>query len=227
MATNFPASLDSLTNPTSSDSLNSPSHSAQHANSNDAIEAIETALLDGAPLHIDDANERVGVGNVSPSYALDVTGDINASGDLRIGGTAVGNWVDFSASQNFGPSITVGNGTVESYYAVVNDIVFMTGIFTLGSTSAVAGNFDMNVPFTPASPSAEEWTGSARFHDDSGNVYYTGQPVVLSGIYRFAYHRTVVAGSLTLIRNGDCGATAPFIWAINDFVSWSFSYRRA
>ena len=44
MATNFPASLDSLTNPTSSDSLNSPSHSAQHANSNDAIEALQAKV---------------------------------------------------------------------------------------------------------------------------------------------------------------------------------------
>ena len=44
MATNFPASLDSLTNPTSSDSLNSPSHSAQHANVNDAVEALQAKV---------------------------------------------------------------------------------------------------------------------------------------------------------------------------------------
>ena len=44
MATNFPASLDSLTNPSSSDSLNSPSHSAQHANSNDASEALQAKV---------------------------------------------------------------------------------------------------------------------------------------------------------------------------------------
>jgi len=89
MATNFPASLDTLTNPTSSDSLSSPSHSAQHANVNDAVEAIETALLDGAPLHIDDANERVGVGNVSPSYKLDVTGDINSTTDIKLAGDSM------------------------------------------------------------------------------------------------------------------------------------------
>jgi len=47
MATNFPASVDTLTNPVSNDSLNSPSHSAQHTNANDAIEAIETYLLGG------------------------------------------------------------------------------------------------------------------------------------------------------------------------------------
>jgi hypothetical protein len=44
MATNFPTSLDTLTNPSSSDSLNSPSHSAQHANSNDAIEALQAKV---------------------------------------------------------------------------------------------------------------------------------------------------------------------------------------
>ena len=44
MATNFPTSLDTLTNPTSSDSLNSPSHSAQHADANDAIEALQAKV---------------------------------------------------------------------------------------------------------------------------------------------------------------------------------------
>ena len=47
MPTNFPTSVDVLTNPVSNDSLNSPSHSAQHANANDAIEAVESFLLNG------------------------------------------------------------------------------------------------------------------------------------------------------------------------------------
>jgi len=46
MPTNFPVSVDSLVNPLSTDPQNAPSHSAQHANANDAIEAIETYLLD-------------------------------------------------------------------------------------------------------------------------------------------------------------------------------------
>ena len=44
MATNFPTSLDSLTNPQSTDGLNNPSHSAQHANANDAIEALQAKV---------------------------------------------------------------------------------------------------------------------------------------------------------------------------------------
>ena len=44
MATSFPGGLDALTNPTSGDSLSSPSHSAQHANVNDAVEALEAKV---------------------------------------------------------------------------------------------------------------------------------------------------------------------------------------
>jgi hypothetical protein len=49
MSTSFPDSLDTLTNPSSTDSLSSPSHSQQHANANDAIEALQTKVgIDGS-----------------------------------------------------------------------------------------------------------------------------------------------------------------------------------
>lgn len=44
MATNFPTSLDALTNPSSGDALNSPSHAGQHADANDAIEALQAKV---------------------------------------------------------------------------------------------------------------------------------------------------------------------------------------
>lgn len=44
MATGFPTSLDALTNPTSGQALNSPSHSGQHTNANDAIEALQAKV---------------------------------------------------------------------------------------------------------------------------------------------------------------------------------------
>ena len=44
MATNYPTSLDQLTNPNSSDQLSAPSHSQQHTNANDAIEALEVKV---------------------------------------------------------------------------------------------------------------------------------------------------------------------------------------
>lgn len=42
--TSFPTSLDSLTNPNSTDAQNSPSHSSQHGTANDAIEALEAKV---------------------------------------------------------------------------------------------------------------------------------------------------------------------------------------
>lgn len=46
MATNFPSSLDTLTNPTATDTLDSVTvpHADQHANANDAIEALQTKV---------------------------------------------------------------------------------------------------------------------------------------------------------------------------------------
>lgn len=44
MATNFPTSLDALTNPASTDTVAAVDHAAQHANANDAIEALEAKV---------------------------------------------------------------------------------------------------------------------------------------------------------------------------------------
>jgi hypothetical protein len=44
MPTNFPTSLDSLTNPSSGDTLAAVDHAAQHANANDALEALEAKV---------------------------------------------------------------------------------------------------------------------------------------------------------------------------------------
>ena len=44
MATSYPTSLDSLTNPTATDPVTNPSHATQHANANDALEALEAKV---------------------------------------------------------------------------------------------------------------------------------------------------------------------------------------
>ena len=47
MAINYPTSLDSFTNPSASSLLTSPSHAQQHADINDAMEAVQTKLAIG------------------------------------------------------------------------------------------------------------------------------------------------------------------------------------
>jgi hypothetical protein len=116
VATNFPSSQDNFVNPTSSDTLDSPDHAAQHSNVNDAVEAIELALLDGAPLFIDDTNERVGIGTTSPATALEVAG---AAAHIRItdSDTAGTTGIDFYDSNGTADvELEVGNST--QYFAI-------------------------------------------------------------------------------------------------------------
>lgn len=98
MATSFPTGLDALTNPTSGNTLASPDHAGQHADANDAIEALEAKVgvngsavtssldykvtngihsalnVDSGVLVVDATNNRVGVNTASPVTAVDVVG---------------------------------------------------------------------------------------------------------------------------------------------------------
>ena len=91
MATNFPTSLDSLTNPTTGNPLSSPSHAGQHANANDAIEALEakvgvnsSAVTTSHDYKIAqlEANNSVTNARLRDSSALSVIGrSANSTGD--------------------------------------------------------------------------------------------------------------------------------------------------
>lgn len=59
-ATSFPTSLDALTNPSGTDSVATVSHSGQHSNANDALEALEAKLGIGASTPI---SNSIFVGN--------------------------------------------------------------------------------------------------------------------------------------------------------------------
>ena len=86
MAINYPTSLDTLTNPSASDLMNSTAvpHATQHANLNDAVEALE---------------RKVGVNSSTASTSIDKrvatleTAEIpdtiiDAKGDLIVGSAA-------------------------------------------------------------------------------------------------------------------------------------------
>jgi hypothetical protein len=68
MASTFPNAIDSFTDPLSGSPLNSPSHSAQHADLNDAVEKIETYM---------------GLVKVVPTSATN--GTVGATGTVTVG----------------------------------------------------------------------------------------------------------------------------------------------
>jgi hypothetical protein len=90
MATNYPNSLDILINPTSTDTLNSGvvPHAQQHANINDAMEAVQTILgvnPSGTYLTVKD--------RIAASEAL------NGLNDVTIASVAVGNVLRYNGSK--------------------------------------------------------------------------------------------------------------------------------
>jgi len=146
MATSFPSGLDALTNPTSSDGLNSPDHAGQHADANDAIEALEA---------------KVGVNGSAVATSL----------DYKL--SNLGTYTSYTPT--FASGVTVGNGTWVASYSVVNKIIFWQGTFTLGSTSSITGAVTMNLPsgYTFPSPDNGEIVGTVRMNP-AGSVFYGG-----------------------------------------------------
>lgn len=102
MATNYPNQLDVLINPTSSDNLNSTivPHAKQHADLNDAVEAVQTVLgINPAGSHLT-VKDRIiaaeqSISNQSVLNGLtDVTINSVSSGQiLRYNGSA---WVNYN-----------------------------------------------------------------------------------------------------------------------------------
>ena len=90
------------------------------------LHATGDVTVNGSTFRIDATNNRVGVAQSSPAYPLDVTGDINATGVLRVGGAEV-----LSGT-------TVGSGITSSSLTTVGVLGNLTtnvaGTATLGST---------------------------------------------------------------------------------------------
>ena len=198
MASNFPSSLDTFTNPSSSDAMDSVSvpHATQHANSNDAVEAVQA---------------KVGADSSA----------VTSSHDYKIAQLeGQGEYVDYSGSITFG-NFTLGNGTVNyAHYTRIGDFVYFAGQVTLGSTSSITGNLSVGLPITGLI--RERGAGNAEFVDSGVGAY--GGMVNADGAYMgiYCYHKTgSYAEDITVT------ATRPFTWTTNDFFAWTCIYRAA
>ena len=142
MATSFPSGLDSFTNPTAVDTLDSPPHDTQHADANDAIEALQSKVgvdssavatshdykIDGLETRLDNPTELtlkapLELWTISATAA---TGTVNV--DLKLSGAhyftadATANWTyNFrgDASTSLDSVLAVGE-SVTVVHAVTN-----------------------------------------------------------------------------------------------------------
>lgn len=196
MTTAFPGAIDAFTNPTASDNLDSVTvpHASQHANVNDAVEAIETAIgTTAAPVLAKLA---------SPTF----------TGVPAAPTAAAGTNTTQIATTAFVLAATKGFGQISGYY-------YRTAGGTLGTTSAAVLNSVYYVPLTIVTSgtfdrvalktgSTYSGTGSVRMGIYNNNGSYKPSTVVLDAgtvattaantVYEITISQTLSAGSYWL-----------------------------
>ena len=168
MTTGFPANLDVLINPTSSSTLLSPSHADQHANANDAIEALEA---------------KVGVTNSATTTSLDYrVRNVVATTvaplkrwHQQFGKTREG-LVTGGAAKYVTDVLWVGDSIGEGYNSNVSNTtkvnVFTDNISKLANRSGRSGRWV---------PAGGDWLTSPKFSDQDSTLL--GSHTITSGVF--------------------------------------------
>lgn len=164
MATNFPTSLDSLTNPQPTDPLVNPSHSAQHTNANDAIEALQA---------------KVGVDNSAVTTSIDYKLR-NLDGSTITNGTVTGAVVN-RLEEKWNIVNAAANGTI-------NIDVLTSGIwyYTLVATNNYTLNFRGNSTTTLSSTLALGDSITVVFINTNGATAYVAAGIQIDGVTQTA-----------------------------------------
>ena len=157
MASSFPTSLDSFTDPSASDKLNSPSHALQHSNKNDAVEKLEA---------------KVGI----DSSAVTTSHDYKLSGVTGSEKATTKDYVDTPtktvtlSATAWNPTTTAGCGSLEITEAGTNDVDYATLGFATGSDEHAFVLFVMPDGWDAGTITARfVWTAASG----SGNVLWS------------------------------------------------------
>ena len=134
-------------------------------------------------------------------------------------------WVSYTPS--FASGVTIGDGVGTGAYCRVNDFVHVYGIFTLGTTSAVTGGIDLNVPVNINSGmlSTNMVYGFVNLFDASTAERIDGG-TIFNGTATSVLLRVQVSSG-TYVASGTLSATVPFTWTTSDKILWNFYYRAA
>jgi hypothetical protein len=150
MATNFPEDLDSLVNPQSTDSVQAVSHSAQHANANDAIEALQAKVgVDGSTVttSLDYRIAALEGGSVDTEAIQDIVGGVLAAGThngITVTYDDENNKINLSATYSnemamdaIATALTAGTGILKSYDDEANTITLSVDTSSIATQSYV------------------------------------------------------------------------------------------
>ena len=227
MATSFPTSIDNFTNPTATSLLTSPSHSGQHADINDAVEAIETAIgTTAAPVLARLASPTFTGTPAAPTAVSGTnTTQIATTAFVTTANQQLNNYTAYTPTFN---GLSIGNGTVTSAYCRVNKFVHYWGRLVFGTTTSVSGVTYFTLPVDCDATQSLDTTsfGNMYFYDLSASVVYPADGVSGASNASRAYMSALVtSGAYSTKIN--IGATVPFTWATGDIITWNFYYEAA
>lgn len=120
MATNYPTSIDSPSNPTANEPMNNPSHAGQHADANDAYVAIETH-----------------VGTTGSPNFLPITGG-TMSGVVAMGSNKITGLANGTAASDAGAFGQIPTALSQLTGSIVNTFNSRSGAVTPGNADYLA-----------------------------------------------------------------------------------------
>lgn len=210
MSISYPVSVDTLTNPNSTSKQNNPDHAIQHANANDAIEAIETKLGTSSSTASSGTVLR-GTGSGASAFGAIVNADIDASAAIAFSKLAASAWTAFTPTASV---FTIGNGTTSGKYIKIGRIITYVGAFTVGSTTS-GGVFTFNLPFV-ATDTTEK--GTAQLLDASPGTFW-------DAICHKGSTSTIVFYANNSAQALAFNYAVPFTWATSDSIAWTMTYE--
>jgi hypothetical protein len=185
MATNFPEELDSFINPLSTDSVAVVSHSEQHSNANDAIEALEAKVgKDGStdPVSLDYRVSALENSSVDPNEIKDIAAEILDHQDhtnITVTYDDIANKLILTSESGVADSTTddLDEGTTNLYFTNQRALdATSTAYDPAGAAATAQSNAEdyadgLAVNYDPAGSAATAETNANTYTDTSLNDY--------------------------------------------------------
>jgi hypothetical protein len=198
VAINFPTSLDNFTNPSSGNTLDSPSHSLQHSDINDAVEALEAKLGIGAsPAGSATSGQVLTASTGGTTTWTTPTGGMTQIGStLTLSGASSFNWTSIPQTYK---SLRI---VIENFYFASANLVSILPNNNSGSVYVNLATYNENGTVASFQSTSTSITPSpATFTASSGNARYSNMLVEISN-----YTNTTNSKLINAYANGIRGA---------------------
>jgi hypothetical protein len=144
--------------------------------------------------------------------------DLYLSGGIYVGGTGSANHLDDYEEGTWTPTWTngIGNGSTSGTYVKVGNIVHVTALFTMGSTTSIGNKLEAtNLPFN-----CDSITYSGARYENYQSNSYIGMTRANANVLRGYVINTGGSQATENIAS----TNAPFTWGVNDYAQFSITY---